>query len=138
MILKTFQTAAEFLRETQPALEANEAANSLMYGLALRLQRYPERIEIPPYFAVVSGESELEAAALMTPPHNLMVLSARHRKARRRPSTWWRAACARKVGPCPACWVPTSPRWPLRAPGRPCLLKRTVWPPTNASYELRQ
>jgi uncharacterized protein len=75
MILKTFQTAAEFLQEAQPALEANEAANGLMYGLALRLQLYPERIETPPYLAVVRSAGELQAAALMTPPHNLVVLS---------------------------------------------------------------
>jgi predicted GNAT family acetyltransferase len=75
MILKTFHTAAEFLQEAQPALQANEAANNLMYGLALRLRLYPERIETPPYLAVVRSEGELQAAALMTPPHNLVVLS---------------------------------------------------------------
>ena len=75
MILKTIQTAAEFLHETQATLEENEAANNLMYGLALRLQRYPERIKTPPYFAVVRRKSGLQAAALMTPPHNLVVYS---------------------------------------------------------------
>lgn len=75
MIFKTFQTAAEFLAEAQPALEANEAANNLMYGLALRLQRAPERIKIPPYYAVVRRKRDLQVAALMTPPHNLVVFS---------------------------------------------------------------
>jgi predicted GNAT family acetyltransferase len=76
MIFKTFQTAGEFLVEAQPALEANEAANNLMYGLALRLQRAPERIKIPPYFAVVRRKRGLQVAALMTPPHNLVVFSS--------------------------------------------------------------
>lgn len=76
MIFKTFQTAAEFLAEAQPALEANEAANNLMYGLALRLQRAPERIKIPPYYAVVRRKRGLQVAALMTPPHNLVVFSS--------------------------------------------------------------
>jgi predicted GNAT family acetyltransferase len=76
MIFKTFQTAAEFLAEAQPALEANEAANNLMYGLALRLQRAPERIQLPPYFAVVRRKRGLQVAALMTPPHNLVVFSS--------------------------------------------------------------
>jgi predicted GNAT family acetyltransferase len=76
MIFKTFQTAGEFLAEAQPALEANEAANNLMYGLALRLQRAPERIKIPPYFAVVRRKRGLQVAALMTPPHNLVVFSS--------------------------------------------------------------
>lgn len=75
MILKTFQTSGEFLKEAQAALEENEAANNLMYGMALRLQRFPERIKIPPYFAVVRRKHGLQAAALMTPPHNLVVVS---------------------------------------------------------------
>jgi uncharacterized protein len=75
MILKTFQSASEFLKETQPTLDENEAANNLMYGLALRMQRQPERIQIPPYYAVVRRKRGLQAAALMTPPHNLVVLS---------------------------------------------------------------
>ncbi len=76
MILKSLQSAAEFLQETQAALQANETVNNLMYGLALRLQSYPARIQIPPYFCVVRQGSELQAAALMTPPHNLVVFAA--------------------------------------------------------------
>jgi len=76
MILRAFGSAAEFLRETRPSLEAREAANNLMYGLALRLRDHPERIKIPPYFAAVHSERGLATAALMTPPHNLVVMSA--------------------------------------------------------------
>ena len=76
MILRTFGSAAEFLQEIRPSLEAHESANNLMYGLALRLERHPERIKIPPYFAAVHGDRGLEAAVLMTPPHNLVVMSA--------------------------------------------------------------
>ena len=75
MILKTFKTAAEFLQEVRPALEISEAANNLMFGLALRLDRYHERIMIPPYFAVMRRKRELQAAVLMTPPHNLVAMS---------------------------------------------------------------
>jgi uncharacterized protein len=77
MNLFTFQTAAEFLSAARPALEVHESANNLMYGLALRMQAHPERIEIPPYYAVVEQAGELQAAALMTPPHNLVVFSDR-------------------------------------------------------------
>lgn len=73
MILKTFQNASDFLREAQPTLEAHEAANSLMYGIALRLQRRPDSIKTLPYLAVVRRKKDLQAAALMTPPHNLVV-----------------------------------------------------------------
>lgn len=76
MILKTFLNAAGFLREARAVLEANEAANNLMYGLALRLLQHPERIKIPPYFGVVRHKRSLQAAALMTPPHNLIVFAA--------------------------------------------------------------
>ncbi len=76
MILRTFGSAAEFLQEVRPSLETAEAANNLMYGLALRLERHPERIKISPYLAAVHSARGLEAAALMTPPHNLVVMSA--------------------------------------------------------------
>ena len=76
MILRSLRSAAEFLQAVRASLEAHEAANSLMYGLALRLQRYPERIKIAPYFAVVHNERGVQAAAMMTPPQNLVVMSA--------------------------------------------------------------
>ena len=74
-VIQTFQSTADFLKEAQPALEANEPANNLMYGLALWVQRFPERFQPPPYAGVVRGAGEVQAAALMTPPHNLIVLS---------------------------------------------------------------
>ena len=76
MHLTTFQTADEFLRAAEPTLVANEAANNLMYGMALRGQHFPERFKTPPYFAVVQQAGQLLAAALMTPPHNLLVFAA--------------------------------------------------------------
>jgi uncharacterized protein len=73
MDLQTFSTADEFLSIARPALEADEAANNLMYGLVLHLQRFPGRILTPPYFGAVFDKGDLQAAALMTPPHNLIV-----------------------------------------------------------------
>jgi uncharacterized protein len=75
MNLQPYSTAAEFLAVARAALEANEAANNLMYGLALRLEEHPERIQTPPYYAAVQAEGALIAAAIMTPPYNLVVLS---------------------------------------------------------------
>ncbi len=77
MKLSTFTTGDQFLRKAQPWLEAGEAANSLMLGIALRLQKFPDRIEDAPYLAVVEDEREIVAAALMTPPWNLGILSQR-------------------------------------------------------------
>lgn len=78
MELKTFSAAADFLAATRPALEAAEAANSLIYGLALTLERSPERYARPPYhwppfLAAVFDASGLALAALQTPPFNLLV-----------------------------------------------------------------
>ena len=47
-----------------------------MLGLALTAQRSSERFEIQPFYAAVLGDDALQAAALMTPPHNLVVYAA--------------------------------------------------------------
>ena len=73
MNLTTFQTAAEFLGVMRAPLEANDAANSLMYGIALRDEQFPERILTPHFYAALSDGAGVQAAALMTPPHNLVV-----------------------------------------------------------------
>jgi predicted GNAT family acetyltransferase len=75
MNLSIYPTASDFLAATHSALEAQESANNLMYGLALRLDNHPERIKAAPYFAVVHEGEGLLVAALMTPPFNLVVLS---------------------------------------------------------------
>ncbi|MCX6028966.1 MAG: GNAT family N-acetyltransferase [Chloroflexi bacterium] len=69
--------AAAFLSRTQAALLEHESANNLMLGLCLRLQRHPERTERPPYFATVEEDGELAAAAVMTPPYNLIIFGRR-------------------------------------------------------------
>jgi hypothetical protein len=54
-------------------LEQNEAANNLMLGIAVRLHEFPERIKTPPYLATVEDGDRLLAAAVMTPPHRLIL-----------------------------------------------------------------
>jgi predicted GNAT family acetyltransferase len=76
MDLQTFLSASDFLETARSALEANEAANNLMLGLALTAQRSPERFEIQPFFGVVLEQNRVQIASLMTPPHNLVVFSA--------------------------------------------------------------
>jgi GNAT superfamily N-acetyltransferase len=80
-----FDSASDFLQLVRPALDKDEAANNLMYGLALRLERAPERFQQPPYrwpplLAAVMEGSELASAALMTPPYNIIVFSPRPQK----------------------------------------------------------
>jgi predicted GNAT family acetyltransferase len=76
MNIQTFLSASEFLETARAALESNEAANNLMLGLALTAQHSPERFEIQPFFGVVLEQNRVQIAALMTPPHNLVVFSA--------------------------------------------------------------
>jgi predicted GNAT family acetyltransferase len=62
----------QFLEDTRPALESNEAANSLMLGLCERLIEHPERFGAAPGLWTVVDAEGLVLAALITPPHNLL------------------------------------------------------------------
>ena len=80
MDLQVFDSPANFLALARPALEEAEAANSLIYGLALGLERFPVRYSQPPYLgpsflAAVIGPAGLALLALQTPPFNLLVAS---------------------------------------------------------------
>jgi predicted GNAT family acetyltransferase len=69
-----YANADAFLHAAQSALMQNEAANNLMLGVCLRLRDYPERIKAAPLlFTIESGPHQIELAAVMTPPHNLIV-----------------------------------------------------------------
>ena len=76
MKLTRYQVANLFLSRTQAALERDEAANNLMLGIATRLAEHPDRIKTPPYLATVEEEDTLLAAAVMTPPHRLIIHGA--------------------------------------------------------------
>ena len=56
-------------------MEAQEALNSLMLGVAFRLSHRPPRRRNKPFLAVVEDGNELVAAAVMTPPHKLILYS---------------------------------------------------------------
>lgn len=75
MVMTTYPKASLFLAKTQAHLLAKEAANSLILGICLRLDRFPERVETPPYLATVENEGQLILAAVMTPPHPLVIAS---------------------------------------------------------------
>ncbi len=81
-----FDSASKFLELVHPALDKDEAANNLMYGLALLLERVPERYQRSPYrwpplLAAVLDGSALACTALMTPPFNIIVFSPSPDKA---------------------------------------------------------
>lgn len=73
MRLINHKGAASFLRHAGATLAQDEVTNGLMLGLALRLEREPDRFETAPYLATVEDGEQLVAAALMTPPHGLVV-----------------------------------------------------------------
>lgn len=74
MRIRTYGDAEAFLSDTQEVLELTEAANSLILGVSGRLARHPEQIEAAPYLGAVEDENGLVLAAMMTPPHNLVVV----------------------------------------------------------------
>jgi uncharacterized protein len=73
MFLMQYPTADAFLARARADLERHEAANNLMIGIAVRLMEHPERIKAQPYLATVEDEGRLVAAAVMTPPHRVIL-----------------------------------------------------------------
>jgi hypothetical protein len=73
----THADAAAFLEHTQTALESNEPANGLILGVCARLVRHPERIGATPCLRTVQDDNGLVLAAMITPPHNLVVYGQR-------------------------------------------------------------
>ncbi len=66
--------AEAYLAVALEALERSEVANGLVLGVPLRMRRYPERVQTPPYLATVHEPSgALAGAAMRTPPHHLVV-----------------------------------------------------------------
>ncbi len=77
MNVEHFTSAGRFLERTRAALESNEAANGLILGLGEILVEHPERYKAAPCLKAVVDEQGLVLAALMTPPHNLLVCGHR-------------------------------------------------------------
>jgi len=74
--------ASAFLETAGPFLERREAEHNLLFGVAANLVRDPDRpMTGPPLFALVRRDSEVIAAALMTPPFNIVVSWTDEREA---------------------------------------------------------
>ncbi len=73
MLLKTYQEPAAFLQAARPFLEAQEVINCLLLGVTIRLHEHPEWTETAPYLAAIENEGQVELAAAITPPHNLLL-----------------------------------------------------------------
>jgi predicted GNAT family acetyltransferase len=68
-----FSDASEFLSVANPFLSDREAAHNLILGLSGRLAQHPRRHGSDPYFALVEQGKRIVAAAMRTPPHNLLL-----------------------------------------------------------------
>jgi hypothetical protein len=77
MKLFHYDDAAKFLKHAKHFLEAQEAENNLILGVCSWFAAHPERIKQTPYFAIVEENKRIEAAAMMTPPHKLVLTRAK-------------------------------------------------------------
>lgn len=77
MHVTAYRRPQDFLNATQAYLEQREAVNMLMLGLCFRLRRALPTDDPPPYFITVEDTQGIVIAAVMTPPHNLVVAGDR-------------------------------------------------------------
>ena len=73
MELRRYQDVATFRRDAEPFLVRHEAEHNLLFGLAAALAEGFSWGDQPPYLATVVDGDVVVAAALMTPPHNLVL-----------------------------------------------------------------
>jgi uncharacterized protein len=71
--ISSFADAGSFLEHAQAALEADEATNSLILGVCLRLKNRPAAPASPVCLKTIEDEHGLALTAMMTPPHNLSI-----------------------------------------------------------------
>jgi predicted GNAT family acetyltransferase len=71
--VRRFDHAQEFLAQAGAYLGAREAEHNLLLGLAGDLTARPNLYGSAPYFAAVQRDGAVVAAALRTPPHNLVL-----------------------------------------------------------------
>jgi uncharacterized protein len=63
----------DFLNAAQDWLEKREVENSLILGVTARLDKFVQRFKSQPFLAVVKRAEEIVAAAMITPPYNLVL-----------------------------------------------------------------
>jgi predicted GNAT family acetyltransferase len=136
MRVQGFDSVERFLDRTRAALELDEAADSLMLGLCGVLIEHPERFEEAPCLKTVADEEGLVLAALMTPPHNLIVYG--HRGDLQAGAAALVEAVVRDGWPVPGTIGPSETAsqvaraWTARTGSRARLVQRL------RAYELRQ
>lgn len=74
--LSVYAEVDAFLAVAETDLARDEVTNGLILGVALRLKQDPARYEHAPFLATVQDGDTLAAAAVMTPPHGVLVYAA--------------------------------------------------------------
>ena len=78
LTVQSYSSAEPFLARMEPLLLAHEAKYGLMLGIALTIIRQPDFYgDKPPLLLLAEDGDGIAAAALMTPPHGLVVYSER-------------------------------------------------------------
>jgi uncharacterized protein len=70
--LRRFENAAEYYERVKPFLLTHEAEHNVMLGICSTLLQ-TDIYQFPPYLAYVEDNGEIVAAAMRTPPHNLIL-----------------------------------------------------------------
>jgi uncharacterized protein len=70
---RDYRTAGTFLEACGEVLSSQEAMNNLPLGLCLRLMRREGSDGAPPFFHTTHADGRLAGAAMMTPPHNIIL-----------------------------------------------------------------
>lgn len=74
MNIQFYPTAADFLSGVGKYLAKDEARYGLINGIATALVKYPERAsQINPWFCSIGIGTKINAAAIRTPPHNIIL-----------------------------------------------------------------
>jgi predicted GNAT family acetyltransferase len=74
MELRTFADVDGFMAVAGEFLEAREAEHNLILGISSYVRDQPNTFgDRPPYFATVLANGQVVAAAIRTPPHNLVL-----------------------------------------------------------------
>ncbi|NPV07909.1 MAG: GNAT family N-acetyltransferase [Anaerolineae bacterium] len=81
MRLKRFDRGSDFYERAKPFLLKREAEHNLILGIAAGIASGAEWVHPPPYLALVEEEDEPVAAAVMTPPHNLILSDTDYQEA---------------------------------------------------------
>lgn len=71
--IQRFEDASAFRLRVEPLLLAHEAESNLLLGLISTLEAAPDFYGSQPYFAALFEQDALTGAAIMTPPHQLVV-----------------------------------------------------------------